>query len=98
MDASAFTGWQHESGAWPTPLPDHGFQFAVPSPGAAPTHLPFAIGGAVVMRCAVSRKSDLVASLVVFLVALPLCGCGDRLIGLATVAKTAWDISHVQVD
>ncbi|MFC4506264.1 MULTISPECIES: SulP family inorganic anion transporter [Streptomyces] len=40
---------------------------ALPRCGA-PTHLPFPTGGAVVLR-----KADLFASLVVFLVALPLC-------------------------
>lgn len=45
---------------------------AVPSPGAAPTHLPPSTGGAVVMPCGV-READLSASPVVFLVALPLC-------------------------
>src|SRR5882757_9386348 len=39
-----------------------------PSPGSATTHLPLVTGGA-----AVTRKADLLTSLVVFLVALPLC-------------------------
>lgn len=55
MDASAFTEWSHESRAGPTPFPDNGFQFAVPSPGAAPTHLPFGfvLSSEVPLSCAV---------------------------------------------